>query len=79
MSRAQMRHVAIMGKRAWRTLWKEALRKTATGIIPVQHVEELLYEQQEQSSTEAESNEKKQSKLQICLLRKMAYEVWEES
>ena len=56
-------------------MWKEVLRKTATEITPVQHVEERLYEQQEQFSTEAESNEKKQSKLLICLLRKMAYEV----
>lgn len=46
----------------------------ATEITPVQHVKEPLYGQQEQSSTEAESREKKQSKLLICLLRKMAYE-----
>jgi len=76
---AQMRRAAFMGKKAWKTLWKEVLRKTATEITPVQHVEEPLYGQQEQSSTEAESREKKQSKLQICLLRKMAYEAWEES
>jgi hypothetical protein len=46
----------------------------AIEITLVQHVEEHLYGQQERSSIEAESSEKKQSKLQICLSRKMAYE-----